>query len=521
MNSDILFQIITKLDNDTLSKLALLGLWPDIKPLIGDSFWYARSQHLTGLELTPRSDASWKTIYHSIQAEREVRAEDCTPLLYNLSYLPSLLTLLEVYGLPDWNEDEIESVWSDISSLDVLTWLLSNGVLEPSTSGALSCLHSASQWGLVEMIEPLLALVSKWKDGDERADNDTEEAISAAASHNQLAVLQIFIDRGHADPADSEMMDTAIRNDSIDIVRFLISPDSDIAKLTEDAYEAGSPLTLDLLLSLSSDPRSLLSQATRDPITTGKSLHRSEMIQILLDRGVLRVEEMEWSKILNKAARKNNKGMIEMACSHLDPDWKDQGDDSDLNRLRRIIPILQYTCALTRVTSEPRALERFDCTDVDVDAVQRLVQRDDVHPENWSVEVMRAFIWALGEVVNDRIQVFWRAQRKAIQITAAPHTRAVPTPPIPLEHEPDSLYLILLRLVVIKCPSGEQLLSAISNHGMRETDERVMLLVKAIRNPSLTLTELIAEMQLANVDRDLIIAAAGLVGVAIAGRDSK
>lgn len=330
-NRDVLLEIASKLSTRALSNLACTPLWLEIRETIDARFWFGRCQFTTGLALQAR-DCDWKRVYYAIKASRVLaddpvwsevtsvtRAPD-THLRRGFDYLPSLLTLIEVYGEPDWSRDhyEIDRVWHAVADTGVLNWLLSNGHLRPHVEGALLCLWTASEYERLALVERTLDLIDEWKDGCPEMTMDIKERIRAAlhsgACAGHISVIELFERRGLAD-VDMDLMMNAMGGNNRQMFEYMLSKfdaqEGEIDELAINAADDGLDQPFAFLLEQGLDLITL-GHIFEDALKRG----RTAFVRMIVEADVMNLG-VDWPEAAMDALEGEHTDLLRYALTHI------------------------------------------------------------------------------------------------------------------------------------------------------------------------------------------------------------
>lgn len=291
-NLDIWRHILSRLDNASLQALFTSGFESQITTLARDSlFWKMRAEHLAGRELVAPDTPEWKRVYYALLSARELLATVATiglkpialfkqheigPLVFGLDYLPSLLALIQVYGAPKWstNEHDQNRVWEYVTDPAVLTYLLDSGsaandreqkswlITGDDDRSAQYGLQQAAFAGRDWMIDPILAVISS-----ERRWTAAVLAIYSAVSAGSLDMIKLLMRRAPGYKPGRLMFWHVARHGTAEITRYFLSigePES-WTQLIDMAFEFDNSASLSVLMYQTKvDPQALFQRAMKD-----------------------------------------------------------------------------------------------------------------------------------------------------------------------------------------------------------------------------------------------------------------
>lgn len=331
-NRDVLLEIASKLSNRALGNLSRTPLWLEIRDVIDTRFWFARCQFTTGLALQTH-DYDWKRVYYAIKKSKVPddepvwtsvtcpRGKPGTRLRHGFDYLPSLLTLIEVHGEPDWPWDgyETECVWCDVTDVSILDWLLENKYLQSSVWCAKLCLTTACKNGHVSIAEHALDLISEWKDDSNPEEvMDIKEGIRTAQSTGafcgQLAVLQMFERRGLLD-VDMDLVINAMGSNNREVFEYILSKyefeEGELDEIAVDAADDGLEQSFAVLLERGLD-LTTLGRIFDDVLKRGQV----EFVQMIVESGVMTLS-VDWSEVAMDALEREYITLLRYALIHI------------------------------------------------------------------------------------------------------------------------------------------------------------------------------------------------------------
>ena len=148
MNSDLLYVLTSRLDNNALQRLSLAGLWDQVRSFALDKFWwYLRSCHLFRIELAPRPGSDWRQAYpHLEQIVRELATDPGSEsrALCLACHCPLAMEVLIELGYDPSDGNSAALLYAAQGGhIDVVKLLLEDGRSDPSTG---------DNWPLVKMI---------------------------------------------------------------------------------------------------------------------------------------------------------------------------------------------------------------------------------------------------------------------------------------------------------------------------------------------------------------------------------
>lgn len=306
--TDALFEIAVRLDDASL--LALYRVQRDqIQKLFGDnSWWRARTESAAKKKLADR-DANWSKIYYALLDEMSANDDKRIQFQSGLDYLPSFLVLEEVYGTPEWEEQDRRKALERISSPEVLEHALSVGLLDRQDA---SGIEQYAKNGWTDMLRPIYLLMkanSEEGEGLEIFQDSLYRACILAIENNHPDALEVLVpmllENAARDLAfyTGEILSNVLRLDpaKIDVVRFLnvISPlYSDMKASVKDAivgHNAGNADVIQLLVD-----QGLLSLDDLD-IDDAVKRGRQSIISFLVDRGYV-PDNLPWDEILEQVS---------------------------------------------------------------------------------------------------------------------------------------------------------------------------------------------------------------------------
>ncbi|CAH6419584.1 Hypothetical protein POVR2_LOCUS90 [uncultured virus] len=156
-NFDIFCNIAVQLDDRVL--LAIYPCYPEqIKSLFSNqSFFFLRSQFVAERSLLHRPNVNWSRIYYAIL--RAIDEQQDNKLVPGLSYLPSLLILIELYGEPCYQS--YDTLWRQVDNMKVLDYLLENYLDTEDQRMILKATERAAWRGDTKIVRRLLAMVDR------------------------------------------------------------------------------------------------------------------------------------------------------------------------------------------------------------------------------------------------------------------------------------------------------------------------------------------------------------------------
>lgn len=190
-NPDIFFQIAVRLSDKTLLSLFHHPFRDLIKSLLARiDFFYRRSEHLVERSLENR-DADWKRIYYALLKAEQDEGEK-NKLLFGLDYLPSALTIIEVYN-PEPLPTSAKLVDAGIAP-DAFVYLLTSGAIVCASrldlEGASYMLSSSEEnLSLTRLVLSVLRQYN-WRQVSRRL----EEVVRDALEGGQLKVFELFLE---------------------------------------------------------------------------------------------------------------------------------------------------------------------------------------------------------------------------------------------------------------------------------------------------------------------------------------
>lgn len=319
-NPDVLFEITTKLDNQTLERLATTPAWTAISALIDNRWWYVRSERLVGETLRARPGVDWKRIYYSLLASH-LHPEELQ-IVHGLDYLPSLLTLIEVYGEPDLASIQVERrLWMSVESKEALDYLVDELFLDGSLELSFASLQAAIDNDRVQMIKPMLYWIKLGEDeqgwGKKAVHRRLEEIMLRVIENQQVAMLEVFVDERIA-PGSASALNAAIKTRRLDIVRLMLSnwyPQQTLAGAARIAVEMdwSEGLTLFLGKIDENNWQGLFYNA----LGRGSG-HAAEML--ISKRLATDLDEQGWKHVLHVALASENRSMIDYALVRISPE---------------------------------------------------------------------------------------------------------------------------------------------------------------------------------------------------------
>lgn len=446
-NSDVLFEITTKLDNQTLETLSTTPVWTAISTLINEHWWYIRSEHLVNRDLQARPDVDWKRVYYSLLAS--MLSPDDLQIVHGLDYLPSLLVLIEVYGEPNLASTEVErKLWTSVESEEVLDYLVDELFLDGSLELSFAGLQAAIDNSRVEMIQPMLYWVKLGEDehGDKKAtDRRLERVILRVIENQQVATLEVFIEEKIASGSAS-LLNAAVGTRRLDIVRLLLSgwySQQTLVSAARIAVEMDWSEGLTLFLGK-------LDEKNWQGLFYKALEHGSGYIAEMLvsKRLASDLDERGWEDVLSKALANGSGSMVRYAVTRVAP-TPILDPDSLVGRLRSAGGIIANEQVYRLMRDTPIGVSTLRGIYEDESVAIDLVR--DQNPETWDRGTLRIFLRSLADANASKR----RGISLAVQIASdldLPDVNAI----LNLEHG-TSLYHILIRLILIKRPSSLEL----------------------------------------------------------------
>lgn len=534
-NRDILFEIVLRLDNETLSALVLSTLWPILQLILRDNnWWYQRTELLFDLNLESRPDTEWRRVYRSAaltllpRLSLENKPEEGDTLFWReLDYLPTVFVLEEALGAPDWVSDE-EEQWRELLSMDVLHYLVEKEYLTLSEQNLAITLDRVAEKGIVEMVKPLLEEIEEQLGEDvdyeyeEEVHSWIEESLHIAAQAGHLPIVKLLQEYLPAADRD-DLLEQAIEGGHMSVIEYAwkcLGTISGLRTLIKMMRIDLLPLLLDREESQIDSERSL-----RVGIEEGSP----EVIEIMLSRDSKLRDTIEWDWLLLDAIRADQVALVEYALKqdlHLainsqvlslarskrmfellldDP----RADVSDIDKLLSSTPIYSYSVAHLLLASPKLRVEKL--TPEEVRLLLRYIKvdiRDKIEGFNLAVRLVTR---------SNRQLVREQAQKRA---------------------EGDDIYSLVLRFILLKSPTSLELVHwmidlrdrslvlaarTLLEAGLisggdatgREGDTLTPLraLMTCLLYPSLTVSDLISDMRDEQASMEELLLSIELVGV--------
>lgn len=463
LNEYVWYHIALRLSDTTLLKLTHTSIWNELLPVLRrSSFWYERTEILALSNLESRSDVDWKRVYYSLV---DSRARALSSRASVVDYLPALLVHIEIGYAPltDFK------VWSRIGSVEVLNYLLSIG-LEVTADGVSDALATSARLENEEMVRSLLLLASKREDLEE--DLSLADAIDEAISSKNIAITQLLLTEDNED-FDSYLR-YAIEKGAVEIAHWLYCRDDYSANEMIDnitlAIQSGDPSMLELVLDkmeceypgLGREVGSALFLdavqannvaaidilAARDMSPSDTDL--SEAIATAVQRDMLEATQyllklrptlkLDSNLLLHAAKKSRDMFRIVLADERVDP---------NLNLTKMISSLLgRRSSELSSVLpsssfSVPRSRR------LDESCFNLLVQDSRFEIERLNIGDVRSLVWCLQDSIADNVLGFTSGGTRAGGTTNTKH--------LGLAIEGKSIYSLLLRYLVLKRPSAQQL----------------------------------------------------------------
>ncbi|CAH6420672.1 Hypothetical protein POVR2_LOCUS220 [uncultured virus] len=286
-NRDILGHIFSNLDDASLRTLYVHGFRDNIRTLLSHStFWETRVLKLDNTIALPR-DTDWKRVYYALVSASGV-VDHVGPWKYGLDYLPSLEAIVTMYNLPNWIDDPsaMHDVWEDVSSPEVLAYLIDNGLLLVGagcymSKYGLSMAASMNRW---DMIETILELID-----DVLQQAAIADAIYYAVTNSHLKSLEILLAKiSNTTPINHQIFTIAATSGTLELSRVLLRRyiPGDWASMIQAALQHDNAASLEAIIeakkpTTEADLVSLFSSALRDKkigiITMLVRLHPTSM----------------------------------------------------------------------------------------------------------------------------------------------------------------------------------------------------------------------------------------------------
>lgn len=536
MDLDIWRHILSRLDNDALRALYISGFESQISTLARDGlFWKMRAEHLAEQELVAPDASDWKRVYYALLSARGLLATVTTglkpinlfkqheigPLVFGLDYLPSLLSLIQVYGTPKWSDNEHEQnrVWEYVADPAVLTYLLEKGWLltgEDDRSAQYG-LQQAASAGRDWMIDPILDVISpegRWI--------AVVLAIYNAITGGSLDMIKLLMRRAPGYKPERLMFWHVARHGTAEITRYFLSmgdPES-WTQLIDMAFEFDNAASLSVLMYQTKvDPQALFQRAMKDknprivmlldkqkPEFKGKTTYRTLLTWTLnidmVGRGQGKLELLRYLLTKISPASEKNQALKTAVKA---------GDANAITLLlddRRLDPNVNLLDVLQPRKRAPKP----GAIDIVVRHPRVLVERMSPGLVSWLVHDT----WNLN--IRDR---FYGAEKAAARVggsNVSAHLNGT------------DLYSILLRYIVLKHPSAVELMDwmiarderqfttaarlalpgARDEHGTGEV-EAYRALLSCLLYPHVSFEEWIARLS-SEVNQNTLILCAQLLG---------
>lgn len=246
MNSDILYVLTSRLNNDALECLSLSSpeVWPLVRQFSSDQYWwYLRAcavvldslskyadQRITHTDLRPRKGADWKRAYTYL--EDSVGQDN--PFVYALDNTLALSVLLELGYNPRYDEDEAIVIAAERANVEAVKVLLTDPRVDFTASDEIADLLIDK-----DEVTVLEQFLSDLYLGD-------GTAIARAAVVGSVKILKLLLAQPDGDPTltvpyiEGDSLAQAIEAGEIESVRILLedgrcNPSADSNKLLEHA----------------------------------------------------------------------------------------------------------------------------------------------------------------------------------------------------------------------------------------------------------------------------------------------
>lgn len=271
-NPDVFFQILARVDHETLLKLCHTQLLVLASQVIKNwTFWKLRAEFAIGKSLSERREADWRHIYSVLRLGAVVYVHELSHLPhpvcsvtrlayiyeYTLDNLTTMEAVVEAYGPPDWGRTYPCFIWTQVTSTEVLRYLIEVHNLPLAEAG--SGLITAVDNNRVEMVKFLLPLVSDAY--------SLEGAAGHAENLERIEVLQALL------PSLSlkykkNLLNKSIKNGRVSSARLLIDAGvtkPNLAMLKKAINRGHEEMTLYLLTLINPTKKSelLLALASR------------------------------------------------------------------------------------------------------------------------------------------------------------------------------------------------------------------------------------------------------------------
>lgn len=456
---DIAFEIAILLDNDSLRKLSALPLWCLFQAVITsrlDHFWKRRIElaHCRTLGLQPLVD--WKRVYYSLEGNiREV-----------FEYLPSLLVFREVGGevcaLPSY------FIWSSISCPSVLSYLVERELISTKLIDITAGLVSIAERGLMEMVDPVLALIKAEHDTDMEGvvhsalcevvrtqqlsmvqklfgvlkTVTVDHILSIASAHGHPSVVLWLLDTACVDDTIPDLIRRAIMRGQAELVTELISrmipfPSApELDAMLVYAVRAGKIDISELLRQLGAGSRTSAIDWFELMLDTVTDSDLPEMVAYLLS--ISPVEHLPSELLSIAAGRGETIFRIVLSDRRLDP----------IENLTQTLRAITGVQNLGEVMSSP-CLSTARRSESGLDLILALVRCEWFRVEKLDVVSVRLVLWSLYTVIWPKIEGFCEGGRRA----------GGGTTPRQLSDllESQSVLALVTRFLLIKNPTSSEL----------------------------------------------------------------
>lgn len=287
MNSDVLYVLSSRSDNETLQSLSRTDLWDEIKHFSQDAYWwYLRACHLFRMELQVRR-ADWKSAYSLLlrakEAQDSIYPEERRPFMdvYESSFAVEIL--LEVGYDPTVNNSEVLEYACRDGYPETVKVLLLDGRVDPTVGGN-DALITMIEFGELEWARRLLA--------DPRVDpsDDEDRALRIASALGKVEGVRLLLTDDRVDPNTKDYRESksalieAVEGRHLEVLQLLLSdPRSDPADYNNEligiaAWEGNYEAVALLLQDERVDPSDDDNSALRSAISQG----REDVVKLLL-----------------------------------------------------------------------------------------------------------------------------------------------------------------------------------------------------------------------------------------------